>query len=235
MIFKNYSGGAEGSDLYWNLSGEMYDKNTIINIESINYSFKGHTPKTKNNIVLTQDELNLADDQLKIANIKLKRKFPTSKEFVNNLLRRNWYQVLNSKSIYAVGFLDLKTNIVDGGTGWAVQMAIDNLKDVYVFNLNDNSWYKTIYVKKEISYIGISKYFIGFKPCETPILTESFAGIGTRELTDEGKKAIDSVYKNTYFFYNEIKELTDFIKNNSKLPINIEDSEDKMIITILKK
>lgn len=230
MYFINHSGGAEGSDYYWGKSGEAY------NTQSINYSFKGHKPKTDNVKVLTEEELSEADSHLITANFKLNRRFPAKNEYVTNLLRRNWYQVKNAKAIFAIGKLDIKKGIVDGGTGWAVQMAIDNKKDVYVFNVEDDTWYKSIYGERQISFMGIERKFKNFAPCKTPILTKEFAGIGTRELTLEGKKAIDSVYKETYKFYMEIKKIKEFFDNQVKIPYNIKSVEDydEMIITIKK-
>jgi hypothetical protein len=76
-----------------------------------------------------------------------------------------------------------KTNkqIVDGGTGYAVEMSLQYNKPVYVFNQKDNKWYKwKLNQFREIDYI--------------PKLTENFAGIGTRELTLEGISAIDNLY-----------------------------------------
>ena len=64
MYFINHSGGAEGSDYYWNKAGEAY------NTESINYSFEGHKPKTDNNKILTDEELSEADSHLITANFK---------------------------------------------------------------------------------------------------------------------------------------------------------------------
>ena len=97
-----------------------------------------------------------------------------------HLLARNWMQVKNSDAIYAIG--EIKNNIVAGGTGWAVQMAIDNNKQVYVFDQNKNNWY----------------YWNGkFEYCNTPVLVENYAGIGTRDINENGIKAIINVYKKT--------------------------------------
>ena len=103
--------------------------------------------------------------------------------YVKKLLSRNWYQVKNSDCIYAVG--TLKTDeTVDGGTGWAVQLSIDNNKPIYLFEQNQNSWFKYSYEEnKFIKILGI------------PLLTGKFAGIGTRKLNENGEKAIIELYK----------------------------------------
>lgn len=172
--YVNHSGGAKGSDSYWGEIGEKYG------IKSNHYHAQGERTAT-GNTPLTQQQLVEADEHLRKANEKLGRTFPAKSNFINNLLRRNWYQVKNSDAIFAIGHLS--KGIVDGGTGWAVQMAIDNGKPVYVFDQVRNQWYKNIDGK--------------WSESEVPTLTPNFAGIGTRELNSLGEKAIESVYSKT--------------------------------------
>jgi hypothetical protein len=81
-----------------------------------------------------------------------------------------------------------KYEVVDGGTGYAVQMAIDSEKDVFVFDQNKELWFRWSYN---------SMRFIQMK--ETPAITEqNFAGIGTREIKPCGIKAIEDVYIKTF-------------------------------------
>ena len=175
LQYTNHSGGAVGSDSYWGEIGEKYG------ITSKHYHAQGSkTPK--GNTSVSKEDLLEADIHLLKANETLKRKFPASNEYVNNLLRRNWQQVKNADAVFAIS--TIKDNIVEGGTGWAVQMAIDNNKPVYVFDQNTNKWYK---------------YNAGtWVEVETPILTKNFAGIGTRNLSESGKKAIEDVYRATF-------------------------------------
>lgn len=173
--FTNHSGGAKGSDTYWGEVGKKYG------VGSNHYHAIGaKTPS--GNTPISEEMLKEADPHLKKANETLKRTYPTSNEYVNNLLRRNWQQVKNSDAVFAVGHL--VRGIVEGGTGWAVQMAIDNGKPVYVFDQVRNKWYKNINNK--------------WNESEVPILTKNFAGIGTRELNDTGRKAIEAVYEKTF-------------------------------------
>jgi len=107
---------------------------------------------------------------------------------------------------------------------------------VYVFNLNDNMWYRTKYDKNNLSFMGISIKFLKFEVTNTPILTKEFAGIGTRKLNDAGKKAIESVFEKTYKYYIEIKKIKDFFSTNIKIPYKFDNTFDysKLIITIEK-
>jgi hypothetical protein len=119
---------------------------------------------------------------------------------------RNWSQVKHADAIFAVGvFLTKGTKItfnniesviqrtqIAGGTGYAVDMAVEEGKPVFVFDQNLGRWYKAKY--KDVDG---RKVYDGWTPTETPILTRSFAGIGTREINEAGIKAIQDVYTKT--------------------------------------
>ncbi len=175
--YVNHSGGAKGSDSVWGQIGEEYG------VASKHYHAEGQKTPT-GNTPISQADLKKADPLLAKANKTLKRKFPTRNDYVNNLLRRNASQVGNADSVFAIGNITASGTEVEGGTGWAVQMAIDAGKPVYVFNQKDNKFYE---------YDGTV-----FIETETPRLTPNFAGIGTREISAAGKKAIRSVYQKTF-------------------------------------
>jgi hypothetical protein len=127
--------------------------------------------------VLTREQLTDADPFVEHANKTLKRRFPTSSDFVNNLLRRNYYQVAWSQSCYAVSEIG-KDQLVKGGTSWAVQMFLDLHPEgkVYVFDQKRVQWFQ---------------WKNGWVPIIAPPAPEGvWAGIGTRELNDAGKAAI---------------------------------------------
>lgn len=190
--YENYSGGAKGSDSEWDTIGREFGVTNHTH-------FHAEGEKTpKGNFPLSAEQLREADPYVIKANETLQRKFPTDKEFVNNLLRRNYYQVKNSDAIFAIS--TITKNKVDGGTGWAVQMAIDMGKPVYVFDQNTGGWY---------TWNG-SKFIT----IATPILTKKFAGIGTREITEQGKQAIRDVYEKT-FNKNSSNTNTNTNTNNS--------------------
>jgi hypothetical protein len=118
-----------------------------------------------------------------------------------NLLARNWAQVKYSKQIFAIGTIIKpgnknskgyynkgKYDIVDGGTGYAVMMGINNGREVFVFDQLKDKWFRWSYTS--MSFIELS---------ETPKITEQdFAGIGTREIQSNGIQAIINLYNNTF-------------------------------------
>lgn len=176
-----FSGGAVGSDTEWGKAA-LKKGHTVKH-----FSFHGHTIKNippETLVVLPVNELLLADPFLKVANKTLKRKFPTSNGYVNNLLRRNYYQIKDSHSVYAIG--NIVGNLVEGGTAWATQMFIDGyqssgLPRAWVFNQIKKQWH---------TYDGM------WVPCDLPPEPEgSYAAIGTRSPNQDGLNAITKVMR----------------------------------------
>jgi hypothetical protein len=111
------------------------------------------------------------------------------------LLIRNWSQVKYADAVFAITTIQKegdemnygkKAKIVQGkgGTGYAIQMAINEGKPVYVFDQVRKQWVKNIN--------GV------WSQSEVPVLTPNFAGIGTREINEAGKQAIRDVYEKTF-------------------------------------
>ena len=175
-----HSGGAIGADLCWELGGIDYYVYTIA------YSFKYHNTESKNKHILSDEELNEGWEHIKIADETLKRGVGyNTTPYIRNLLSRNWFQVKHSEAVFAIGqFVDKKKTKVEGGTGWAVQMGIDNKKPVFVFDQYSGSWFTYFYREnKFVKVYGIQT------------LPENFAGIGTRGLSKLGKEAIKEIYE----------------------------------------
>jgi hypothetical protein len=173
--YTNHSGGALGSDSLWDEIGREYG---VVN--HMHYYYGQKTPK--GNIELTKEQLEEGWQHVLKANKTLNRR----PEQYKNLLSRNWYQVKNADAVFAIGTFtnDMKLT-ASGGTGWAVQMAIDSRKTVYLFDQDSNKWY-------------LSEEGSTFYETSTPILTFNFAGIGTREINEAGKQAIRDVYEKTF-------------------------------------
>jgi hypothetical protein len=80
---------------------------------------------------------------------------------------------------------------VSGGTGWAIAYAAEKIDGIerliYVYNQKDSKWYKYNYNTNVFEVYN-----------DTPVLTNKYAGIGTRNLKDNGKQAIKDVYEKTF-------------------------------------
>lgn len=173
--FTIHSGGAIGSDTEWGTIGAEFG------VVNVNHYWHGTKTPTGNKQI-TQEEFEEGWQKVLLANKTLKRK----PENYKSLLSRNWLQVKNADAIFAIGNVVKEGTEVAGGTGWAVQMAIDANKPVFVFDQNLNTWMKYNYTSKSFNTTGV------------PTLTPNFAGIGTRKITEAGKQAIRDVYTKTF-------------------------------------
>ncbi len=186
MKYTCHSGGCPGADITWEREGEKYGVHTIA------YSFYNHTQEGKNQKILSGLELKEGFEAVLRANKTLKKYPQGQPQYVQNLLARNWFQVKNSEAVFAIGKKFLTNHTVDGGTGWAVQMAVDCDKPVFVW-VPDSMNIKGGYWCRYMPVVG----FEGLRG-EIPVLTENFAGIGTREINEWGIKAIQEVYKKSF-------------------------------------
>jgi hypothetical protein len=187
-----HSGGAEGSDTYWENIGEEFGVKTKA------YSYKTPKHTSLNKVEISDEDYKEGIVEVNKAN-KFLNRYGIHKYM--NLLARNWAQVKYSKQIFAVGTIIKpgdknnrgyynkgKYDIVDGGTGYAVRMGINNEREVYVFDQIKEKWFRWSY--SSLRFVDIGK---------VPSITEQdFAGIGTREILPNGIEAIRDVYELTF-------------------------------------
>lgn len=181
MGYVCHSGGCPGADMAWEVAGEEYVVVTHA------YSFSGHTQYGKHPVILTDVELAEGLVRVNVASTVLNRNITYIPSYVKKLLCRNWFQVKNANTIYAIGTFQNETKtLVSGGTGWAVQMAVDLDKPIFVYDQLSRTWHKYDYELNQ------------FVADVIPTLTEQFAGIGTREISADGQQAILDVYNKTF-------------------------------------
>jgi hypothetical protein len=187
-----HSGGAQGADTYWDQLGETFGVKTKA------YSYKTSYHTGKNKVEITDSDYQEGVDEINKAN-KVLGRYGIQKYM--SLLARNWSQVKYSHQIFAIGYIvepgkkspkgyysKSKYQTVDGGTGYAVQMGVNHQKDIYVFDQSIKSWFRWSY--STMTFIKLS---------EVPVIsTQDFAGIGTREITEDGINAIKDVYSKTF-------------------------------------
>lgn len=236
--FVNHSGGAKGSDAFWDRTGKVFGVTDHRHYreesaEKLGDKFLNDEGVEPVRIKEDSTEWEVATRKAMLATLALRpttRIDDKTKRMViiegesafapEDLQIRNWFQVKNAEAVFAIGRIvepadmssfaayskagdkqrSTKANkkgeryinnsgkqIVDGGTGYAVEMAIQKGDiPVYVFDQTRGSWFKWDALKNE------------FTKTDTPTLTKNFAGIGTRELTPEGMKAIRDVYAKTF-------------------------------------
>ena len=170
--FTNHSGGAYGSDTEWDLIGREFGVT-----DHRHYRDANNTKLSLRLRNIGVQPVVLTNEQLEHARAKVKQilgiEYPNDIE--GNLKVRNFYQFDNADAIYAIGTLKDDKKGITGGTNTSVQLGIKLNKSVYVWDVTSEKWHK----------------FNGnqFTPCETPVLTKNFAGIGTRD-TEKYKKGV---------------------------------------------
>jgi hypothetical protein len=187
-----HSGGATGADSVWEVIGQKFGVKTKA------YSYKTSYHKSPNKVEISEEDYQEGVVEVNKANKHMDR-FGIHKYM--NLLARNWAQVKYSTQVFAIGtivepgqkssrgfYSKSKIQTVDGGTGYAVMMAINNKKDVYVYEQIKQKWFRWSY--SAMKFIQLE---------ETPtIKTQNFAGIGTREINSFGSQSIEDVYQKTF-------------------------------------
>ena len=174
-----FSGGAKGADVAWGIAAEQAGHDVI------HFSFAGHKAGTTENLhELTIDELLRANDHVKRACKSLNRPYQPNKPWFK-LLQRNWYQINQTERVYAITEIQPLANsrsCVKGGTGYAIEMAIDlGIRDIHVFDQVKGLWY----------YWCCSHWLADNKP-ETPY--GLWTGIGSRDINDTGLQAIIDLF-----------------------------------------
>lgn len=189
------SGGADGSDIIWDSVVKEYGvtRRHFYTGERSSYNSPHGNEK------ISDQDFN--EGRFKAAEAARRNWGYDKSAMKDSRLIRNWSQVKHADAVFAIGTIakpgerafpnipgDTRTAVaemVTGGTGYAVGMAILENKPVYVFDQKQEKWFT---YKKETDT---------FVETDTPILTPKFAGIGTRYINEAGKQAMKDVVAKT--------------------------------------
>lgn len=161
------SGGAYGGDTYWDVIGRQFGLTNINHFRPIDNQNMSKTLRDKNvkPFSITHEQSNYAREQIKQLT---GRELPYT--LAGELLARDFYQVDKSDGVFAIANITSSQKAVEGGTNMAVQVGIKQGKPVHVYDLNTESWYQ------------YNQSTDRFEVEDTPVLTKSFAGVGTRNI-----------------------------------------------------
>lgn len=161
------SGGAYGGDTYWDVIGRQFGLTNINHFRPIDNQRMSKTLRDRNvkPFPVKHEQSNYAREQIKqLTGIELPY------DLAGELFARNFYQVDKSDGVFAVANITRSQKAVEGGTNMAVQVGIKQGKPVHVYDLNTESWYQ------------YNQSTGRFEVEDTPVLTKSFAGVGTRNI-----------------------------------------------------
>lgn len=172
-----YSGGLKGAEAVF---GECAEK---FNIQENNFSFEGHAlARDKNVTVLSDDELKKGNISMEIVSARMGRRYAQA-DRIRKVFQVIFHMVNKGYQVLAVGWIQ-EDDTVKGGTGWGVELAKFFNRPVSVFDQDKNKWY-TWQSNKWVE--------------ETPLIShKTFCGTGTRNLTDDGKKAIQDLFARSF-------------------------------------
>ena len=175
-----YSGGAAGSEACFGEQSERFG------LKEVHFSYPGHEPaRERGLLVLSERELRKGDVSLAYANRRMARSFELS-QAVRRILQTQWHQVHSADQVLVVGEL-LDDGTLRGGTGWAGELSRIWGKPLWVFDQAREQWFHW--------NVGESLW----QPSGPPkIQSMRFCGTGTRKLTDAGRRAIESVFEDSF-------------------------------------
>lgn len=161
------SGGAYGGDTYWDVIGRQFGLTKINHFRPADNQRLSKTLMDRNvkPFSITHEQSNYAREQIKQL---IGRDLPY--DIGGELLARDFYQVDKSDGVFAIANITSSQKAVQGGTNMAVQVGIKQGKPVHVYDLNTESWYQ------------YNQSTGRFEVEDTPVLTKSFAGVGTRNI-----------------------------------------------------
>ena len=175
-----FSGAAAGAEAEFGACAERH------HIEEVNFTFDGHKDvRTRGIRVLNHEELLAGDVSLEYVSNLMHRRY-TEGPTIRKVLQTLWYQVNHGQEIYVVGVI-LDDRTVRGGTGWGAEFAKLCNKPLYVFDQEKDGWFE---------WTGTD-----WKPHGTtaPTITHPhFTGTGTRHLEDNGRRAIEELFTNSF-------------------------------------
>ena len=184
-----YSGGADGADSVCALCAKHRGD------EIIAFSFHGHKKIDHGRHELDDGQLEEHLESTSTASKGLKRQVGRKPSphprfrYIRSLILRNAWQVWGTEeygqtqAVYAIASLDKFHRQVEGGTAWAVEIALHQTEiPVYVFDLKSEKWY---------TWADDKFHSTELPPAPSGVYT----GIGSRKLSDVAIEAVGHLYR----------------------------------------
>ena len=176
-----FSGGAPGAEAAFGACAERRG------VEEVNFTFDGHRIERRRGVrMLNHEELLGGDVSLEYVSRLMHRRY-TDSPTLRRVLQTLWYQVNHGQEIYVIGTI-LDDGTVRGGTGWGAEFAKLCNKPLSVFDQAKDTW---------LLWSGDGWDPLGRS--DAPVITHPhFTGTGTRELHDNGRKAIEDLFARSF-------------------------------------
>jgi len=177
-LFVLHSGGARGAEAAFGELAERYGIREII------FSFEGHTSRVRSRglHLLTDAELRMGDVSLRYVSHRLRRVFPQA-PVVRKVIQSIWHQIRPCQQVFVVGRIQAD-DTVRGGTGWGAELARRWKKQLNVFDVERNAWFRWDDT--------------AWKQVDPVIDSPMFAGTGTANLDAAGRAAIEALFERSF-------------------------------------
>jgi hypothetical protein len=172
------SGGAPGAESVFGQCAEAWG------LGEENYTFPGHKRiRSRGLVVLSEADL----EQGHVSPVYLKTQMHRSYSdmaTINKVIQSIWHQVNTASEVFVVGTINADAT-VQGGTGWAAELGRHWRKRVFIYDQGKNIWFRW----------NNDSWIIEKEPC---ITGARFTGTGTRDLTDQGREAIRTLFERSF-------------------------------------
>ena len=196
-----YTGGAKGTDELVEELGKQFGMQVEVLVPPNHPRATFITPSTVEVLMLANPHLHQAAE-------KLGKRMP-SHFYTLQLLQRNYQIAKKAHTIYAFGILEPDHKRVKGGTGWTVQLAMDQGKPVYLFDIPSQSWYRSDHyyqVNENAATLVTGSQFVPWGP-KKPTLHQSSAVVGSREVDEKTRAEIQALFNRTFCLPENIDQL----------------------------
>ncbi|MCF8068082.1 MAG: hypothetical protein K9L30_05810 [Desulfobacterales bacterium] len=172
-----YTGGHKGAE------AEFLKLADTTGINKVIYSFEGHNAACFDGAqILNSEELKKGDISMEIIS-KLMGRTYSKADKIRKVIQSIFHMVNSGYHVVAIGWIQ-PDGTVKGGTGWGVELAKLFNRPLSVFDQDKKGWFSW----KDKQWVE-----------DSPIITtETFAGTGTRNLTDDGCKALRDLFERSF-------------------------------------
>ena len=172
-----YSGGHAGAEAEFGDNAERYG------IREINFSFRGQNIERQQGITLLSPEaLKRGDISMEIVSLRMGRTYSRETE-IRKVIQTIFHMVNMGHQVFSVGWIQ-PDDTVRGGTGWAVELGKLFKRPLSVYDLTQLNWFT---------------WQDGRWQNDMPhIACDTFTGTGTRQLTEDGRRAIADLFRRSF-------------------------------------
>jgi hypothetical protein len=172
-----YSGGLKGVETEFGKLAESW------NIKEVTISYEGHqSERTRGIRMLTREDLEKGDVSMEIVSQRMKRTYSKTDK-IRKVIQSIFHMVNGGYQVFAVGWIQ-EDNTVKGGTGWGVELAKLFNRPLSVYDQSRKGWFTW----KDNQWVE-----------DSPVITsDTFAGTGTRNLSDDGRQALMDLFVRSF-------------------------------------